>query len=82
MSGLTAEEARSKLELIYKRKARKKDIMLKYEEYETNINSELLDINYNIEEAVREAISFGKEKIYLQTIMIFYLHYLDLKISK
>ena len=61
MSGLTAEEARSKLELIYKEK-QEKDIMLKYEEYETNINSELLDINYNIEEAVREAISFGKEK--------------------
>ena len=61
MSGLTAEEARSKLELIYKEK-QEKDIMLKYEEYETNINSELLDTNYNIEEAVREAISFGKEK--------------------
>ena len=37
MSGLTAEEARSKLELIYKEK-QEKDIMLKYEEYETNIN--------------------------------------------
>ena len=61
MSGLTAEEARSKLELLYKEK-QEKDIMLKYKEYETNINSELLDTNYNIEEAVREAISFGKEK--------------------
>ena len=61
MSGLTQEEAKTKLELIYKEK-KEKDIVLQYEEYETNINSELLDTNYKIEEAVKQAISIGKEK--------------------
>lgn len=59
VSGLTENEAKSKIELIYQEK-NSRDIELKYEDYEASINSELLEINYEIENAVKEAISVGK----------------------
>ena len=59
VSGLTEDEAKSKIELIYQEK-NSRDIELKYEDYEASINSELLEINYEIEKAVKEAISVGK----------------------
>ncbi len=59
VAGLTEEEAKNKIELIYKEK-NAKDIALKYEDYEASINSELLEINYNIEDAIKEAVSIGK----------------------
>ena len=59
VSGLTEDEAKSKIELIYQEK-NSRDIELKYEDYEASINSELLEINYEIENAVKEAISVGK----------------------
>lgn len=61
VSGLTFEEAKEKLELVYNEK-KEKEIILKYNEYETSINSQLLEVNYNIDEAVREAMAIGKEK--------------------
>lgn len=59
VSGLTEDEAKNKIELIYQEK-NSRDIELKYEDYEASINSELLEINYEIENAVKEAISVGK----------------------
>ena len=59
VSGLTEDEAKNKIELIYQEK-NSRDIELKYEDYEASINSELLEINYEIENAVKEAISIGK----------------------
>ena len=59
VSGLTEDEAKSKIELIYQEK-NSRDIELKYEDYEASINSELLEVNYEIENAVKEAISVGK----------------------
>jgi len=61
VSGLSKEEAEEKLNLIYKDK-KEKDILLKYEDYETNINPELIETNYDIEGAITEAISIGKNK--------------------
>lgn len=59
VSGLSKEEVKSKIELIYNEK-KQKDILLKYEEYETTINPEVLETNYDIENAVEEAIYIGK----------------------
>lgn len=59
VSGLSKEEAKAKLEEIYQEK-NQNDILLKYEDYETNINSEVLETNYDIEKAVNQAISVGK----------------------
>lgn len=61
VSGLSKEEAEEKLNLIYKDK-KEKDILLKYEDYETNINPELIETNYDIEGAITEALSIGKNK--------------------
>lgn len=60
VSGLSRDEAKSKIELIYNEK-KQKDILLKYEDYDATINSELLEANYDIEGAIEEAISVGKD---------------------
>ncbi len=60
VSGLSKEDAKYKLNQVYTEK-QAKDITLKYEEYETAVNIELIDAKYDIEKAVEEAISFGKE---------------------
>ncbi len=59
VSGLSRDEAKSKIELVYNEK-NEKDITLKYKEYDATINPKLLETNYNIEKAVEEAISVGK----------------------
>ena len=72
VSGLTEDEAKSKIELIYQEK-NSRDIELKYEDYEASINSELLEINYEIENAVKEAISVGKSNnIFVNNYNIFF----------
>lgn len=60
VSGLSRDEAKSKIELMYNEK-KQKDILLKYEDYDATINSELLETNYDIEGAIEEAISVGKD---------------------
>ena len=57
VSGLTREQAKEKLEEIYKTK----DITLKYEDYETTITQEELETKYDIDTAVNQAILVGKE---------------------
>ena len=59
VSGLSREDAKSKINIIYEEK-KQKDIKLKYEEYETTINPELFETNYDVEGAIEEAISIGK----------------------
>ena len=48
VSGLSRDEAKSNLEIVYNEK-RQKDILLKYEDYDATINPELLDTNYEID---------------------------------
>lgn len=60
LSGLSREEAKNKIEMIYNDK-KENDILLKHEDYEATINSELLEVNYNIDKAIDEAISVGKD---------------------
>lgn len=59
VSGLSRDDAKSKIELMYNEK-KKKDILLKYEDYDATINSGLLETNYDVEGAIEEAISVGK----------------------
>ena len=61
VSGLTAEEAKGKLETIYQEK-KEKEISIKYEEYETTINPTIIETNYDIETAVKEATSIGRDR--------------------
>ena len=60
VSGLSAEEAKGKLEAIYNEKL-ETEIPVQYNEYETTINANLCETQYNIEEAVKEALSVGKD---------------------
>lgn len=60
VSGLSRDDAKSKIELVYSEK-KEKDIILKYQEYDATINPELLEANYEIEKAIEEAISIGKD---------------------
>ena len=59
VSGLTKEEAISKLKTIYQEK-KEKEIDIKYEDYETSLNPTLMEVNYEIEKAVDEAYLIGK----------------------
>ena len=61
VSGLSKEEAEEKINLIYNDKI-EKDILLKYEEYDSSINPKIIETNYNVKEAVEEAINIGKNK--------------------
>lgn len=59
MSGLSKEEAKGKLEVIYQEKL-DKEIPVKYEEFEISINPTLIETNYQIDQAVEKAIEIGK----------------------
>ena len=60
VSGLTAEEAKGKIETIYQEK-KEKEISIKYEDYETTINPTIIETNYDIEAAVKKATSIGRD---------------------
>ena len=60
VSGLSAEEAKGKLETIYTEKL-ETEIPVQYNEYETTINANLFETQYNVEDAVKKAIEIGKE---------------------
>lgn len=60
VSGLSKEEAKAKINEIYEEK-KKKEIGIKYEEYENTLSPELLEVNYQVENAVEEAFLIGKE---------------------
>jgi len=60
VSGLSKEEAKTKVEEVYINK-KEKDIKIKYEEYEANINPTLLEVEYKIDESVEETYQIGKK---------------------
>ena len=60
VSGLTKEEAFAKLETVYSEKINN-NIMLQYEELESELNPTLMEVNYDIEKAVNEAYSLGRD---------------------
>lgn len=71
VSGLSKEEAKTKIEELYKEK-NQNNILLQYQDYETDVNAEVFETNYNIEEAVNEAISIGKtNNIFVNNYNIF-----------
>ena len=59
VSGLSKEEAKYKINQVYNQK-QTKNITLKYGEYETAINLELIDAKYDIDNAIEEAMSIGR----------------------
>ncbi len=59
VAGLTRNEAKEKLNAVYSEK-NEKEIKIKYQDYETTINPVLLEVNYDMEKAVDEACSIGK----------------------
>ena len=60
VSGLTKEEAIAKLQTIYDEK-KQKEINVKYGEYESSLNPTIMEVNYEIQKAVDEAYSIGRE---------------------
>ena len=61
VSGLTKEEAISKLETLYSEKI-EKNIMLQYQDFNSELNPTLMEVNYDIEKAVNEAYSLGRNR--------------------
>lgn len=61
VSGLTKEEAKFKLETIYNEK-KEKEISIRYQDYETMLNPTLLEVNYNIDKAIKEAYGLGRKE--------------------
>lgn len=59
VSGLTREEAKTKIETIYNEK-KEKDITLKYKDFETTLSQDIIETNYDIEKAINQAITTGK----------------------
>lgn len=59
VSGLTKEEAKEKLETIIKEK-KSKEIMLKYQDFETELSPELIEVKYDLDNAVDEAFQVGR----------------------
>lgn len=59
VSGLSKDEARIKLETIYTEKVQK-EIPIKYNEFESSINPTMIELKYNIDKAVDEAINVGR----------------------
>ncbi len=60
VSGLSKEEANAKIMNIYQQK-KEKEIGIQYKEYETTLNPTLMEVNYEIEQAVEQAYLTGKK---------------------
>ncbi len=60
VSGLTKEEAIAKLETVYSEKINN-NIMLQYQDLESELNPTLMEVKYDIEKAVNEAYSLGRD---------------------
>ena len=59
VSGLTKEEAAGKIQTLVNAK-KEKDIMLKYQDYETEINLDLIEADYCVNEIVDKAYNVGR----------------------
>ena len=72
VSGLTKEEAKAKLETTYSEKMQK-NIDIKYGEYETELNPTALEVKYDVDKAVEEAYSIGRDNnIFINNYMILF----------
>ena len=72
VSGLTKEEAIAKMNILYQEK-KEKEISLKYQEYEASLNPTILEVNYEVENAVNEAYSIGRsENIFINNYDILF----------
>lgn len=60
ISGKSREDAKSAIEAVYNEKI-KKDILLKYDDYETTVNPELLETKYDIDNAIEKAYNVGRD---------------------
>ena len=60
VSGLSREQATAKMNTIYQEK-KEKEISVKYQDYETTLNPNLMEVNYEVEKAVEKACLVGKE---------------------
>jgi vancomycin resistance protein YoaR len=60
VSGLSKEEATTKMSNIYEEK-KEKEINVKYEDYENSLNPTLMEVNYDVKKAVEEAFLIGKD---------------------
>ena len=70
VSGLTNEEAKAKIEVIYNQK-KEKEINIKYEDYESTLNPTLMEVEYNIDKAVETAYKIGRtENIFVNNYEI------------
>ena len=61
VSGLTQDEARGKLETIYNEK-KEKEIPIKYQEFESSINPSMIELNYDIDKSIKEAMEVGRNE--------------------
>lgn len=59
VSGLSKKEAIEKIQNVYNEK-KQKEIGIKYKEYETSLNSTIMEVNYEVENAVDEAYLIGR----------------------
>ena len=65
VSGLSKDEAKAKIETMYNEK-KQNEIDIKYQDYETSLNTTLMEVNYNIDKAVEDAYQIGrKENIFI-----------------
>lgn len=70
VSGLTNEEAKTKVETIYNQK-KEKEINIKYEDYESTLNPTLMEVEYNVDKAVETAYKIGRtENIFVNNYEI------------
>lgn len=60
VSGLSKDEAIANLQNIYDEKMQK-EISIKYEEVETSLNPSLMEVSYEVENAVNEAYTIGRK---------------------
>ena len=70
ISGLSKEEAKSKIESSYNEK-KAQELKLKYQDYESTLNPTIMEVNYDIENAINEAYLTGrKENIFINNYEI------------
>lgn len=60
MSGLSKDETKEKLEKLYNEKL-EKEISVKYEDFESEINPASIETTYKIDEAIDKALAIGRD---------------------
>lgn len=60
ISGLSKKEAMDKIQNLYEEK-KQKEIGIRYKEYETSLNPTIMEVNYEVENAVDKAYLIGRD---------------------